>query len=357
MQKYEALMRKCMEYAVKFRFEVAPNPMVGAIVYDEKKDEIISLGAHKKYGQAHAEVDAINQAIGCDFSDKTLIVNLEPCCHRGKTPPCCDLIIEKGFKKVVIGARDLNPLVSSCGIKKLQEAGIEVVADVLADECVQFNKVFFKNILKKSPFVMAKTAFTLDSKIATSTGESKWITGEASRGVVQKLRSEHFAILSGSGTVLADNPRLNVRLEGAKSPDRIIIDRFGKIPFDYNVFLNDGCRVFLVTKNFERDFPKNVIPVEFENFEQLFLKLYRDFNIFSIFVETGQKTLSAILEENLIDELYCFVAPKIFGAGVDFVSNLGIEKIENALELEFFDVQKVGADILIKSKIKKGDKN
>ena len=160
MKKYEELMRLCLEQAQKYRFEVAPNPMVGAIVYDEKEDKIISQGVHEKYGENHAERNAILAASDCDFSDKTLIVNLEPCTHQGKTPPCVDLIIEKGFKKVVIGTYDPNPLVCSQGVMKLKNAGIEVITGVLEDECKELNKVFIKNEMTGQEFFLLQTILT-----------------------------------------------------------------------------------------------------------------------------------------------------------------------------------------------------
>ena len=349
LKKYEELMRICLEDAKKYRFEVAPNPMVCAIVYDEINDKIISKGVHKKYGENHAERNAIIEAGDIDFSDKTLIVNLEPCSHQGKTPPCADLIIEKGFKKVVMGIYDPNPLVCSQGAMKLKNAGVEVVTGILEDECKELNKVFIKNVTKKMPYVTVKIATTFDSKIVTAGGESKWVTGEASRAYVQKLRAQHFGILSGSGTILADNPALTCRIKGEKSPQRIIVDRHGKISFDYQVFKDDGTRVFLATNNLERDFPKNVTPVEFVNFRDLFLYLFNQ-GVYSILVETGKTILTALIKQEMADEIYKFVSPKIFGNGMDFVGNLNIFKINEAYRLKFEDMQRVEEDILIKAK-------
>ncbi len=349
MKKYEELMRKCIEEASKYRFEVMPNPMVAAIIYDEKNDSEIALGVHKKYGEHHAERDAILNNQECDFSDKTLIVNLEPCSHSGKTPPCADLIIEKGFKKVVIGMLDPNPLVSGKGILKLQNAGIEVIIDVLKQECEELNKVFIKNITTKMPFVTIKTATTLDSKIATVTSESKWISDETSRQFVQNLRTQHSAILSGSGTVLADNPALTCRIDGARNPARIIIDRQGKISFDYKVFHDNNTKIFLATSNMDRIFPDNVTAIPFSNFNSLFLKLY-EHGICSILVETGKATLSAIVKQGLADEIYKFMAPKIFGTGLDFVGEIGVFKINECVNLEFIETKKLNNDILIRAK-------
>lgn len=349
---YEKLMLLCILEARKYRFDVAPNPMVAAIIYDEVSDKIVSSGVHKKFGECHAEVEAINSAceMGCeDFSDKTLIVNLEPCSHHGKTPPCVDLIIEKGFKRIVTGLYDPNPLVSGSGIMKLKNAGIEVVTGVLEHECRELNKVFIKNITKKMPYVTIKIATTFDSKIVTAGGESKWITGVASREYVQKLRSKSFGILSGSGTVLADNPSLTCRIKGERSPERIIIDRHGKIPFDYNVFKDDGIRVFLATNNMDREFPKNVTPIAFANFRDLFSKLYEN-GVYSILVETGKTILTTLLKQEMADEIYKFMSPKIFGDGMGYTGSLNVFKIDEALKLRFEDIEKVDEDILIKAK-------
>lgn len=347
---YENLMEKCLKAAEPYRFQAAPNPLVGAIIYDEANGKILSTGAHKKYGEPHAEVNAIS-ALGedFDFSDKTLIVNLEPCSHFGKTPPCADLIVKKGIKRVVIGTLDPNEKVKGRGVQILKNAGIEVITGVLEDKCKEFNKVFFKNITKKLPYVLIKSAITLDSKIATESGASKWITGEIARGEVQKLRGEFFGIMSATGTILADNPRLNCRIEGKKSPDRIILDRFSKIPFDFNVFKDDGTRVFLFTNNFNGNFPKNVIPLEFSGFLDMFKKLY-EYGIYSIFVEGGKTLVTELIKANLADELYLFIAPKIFGKGLDFIGEMGVNSIDEAKKLKFLPPLQFGEDILIRGK-------
>lgn len=174
MNKYKKLMQKCINLAKKAQGKNIPNPYVGAIVYDEKEDKIISCGYHEKYGQAHAEVNAIKNANG-NTKGKTIIVNLEPCSHWGKTPPCADLIIKSGFKKAIIATLDLNKQATG-GLEKLQNAGIETVLGVLEKEAKDLNKVFFKNTLTKKPYIMLKIASTLDGKIALDNGKSKWIT-------------------------------------------------------------------------------------------------------------------------------------------------------------------------------------
>ena len=198
-----------------------PNPMVGAVIV--KNGRIIGKGYHKKCGELHAERNAI-ASLTESAEGATIYVTLEPCCHYGKTPPCTEAIIEQKIKRVVIGSRDPNPKVSGKGIKMLQEAGIEVIEDFMREECDRLNPVFFHYITTKTPYVVMKYAMTLDGKIATKTGASKWITGEAARAEVQHMRHRYMGIMAGIGTVLADDPMLNVRVEGWKSPIRILLD-------------------------------------------------------------------------------------------------------------------------------------
>ena len=200
MKNYITEMNKCIELAKQAEGKTSPNPMVGCVILNNK-NEIISTGYHKKYGENHAERDALlklENATGC-----TLVVNLEPCSHFGKTPPCADLIIEKGIKRVIYGMKDVNPIVAGNGLKKLQEAGIENIGPILEDECKKLNEVFIKNQTKHKTFVALKTATTIDGKIATQTGDSKWITSEEARREVRNIRNRYDAILTSSATVIA----------------------------------------------------------------------------------------------------------------------------------------------------------
>ena len=348
-QIYEKLMKRCFTLAKKAKGENMPNPFVGAIVYDEKKSEIISEGYHKKYGEAHAEVEAIKNAKG-NTKNKTIIVNLEPCSHYGKTPPCADLIIKSGFKKVVIAQIDPNPLVKSKGVEKLKNAGLEVITEVLEKEALELNKVFNKNIISKMPYVMLKTATTLDGKIATLSGKSKWITNEKARNKVQKLRSEYQAIMSGSGTILKDNPRLNVRLKNKKSPIRIIFDPNNKIPLDYNVFSDDGVRKILIN-NHKVNLSKDMEQLGFKDFKTLFSELFEK-GIYSIMIEAGQGLNSELLRNDLVDEINQFVAPKIFGSGLGFVDKIEIDEVNSAIKLEDIKIKTFDDNFLINGKIK-----
>ena len=220
MTDYNKFMKKCISLAKKGNGKTAPNPMVGCIVLD-KNDNIISTGYHHKYGENHAERDALLKLKNGEEKDGTLIVNLEPCSHFGKTPPCADLIIEKGIKKVVYGMLDPNPLVSGRGLEKLKTAGIEVIGPVLEDECKKLNEVFIKNQTKKQTFVAIKTATTIDGKISTHCGDSKWITSDSARTEVRKLRKKYDAILTSSATILTDNPTMEHK-------KKIILDRENK---------------------------------------------------------------------------------------------------------------------------------
>ncbi len=351
IKKYEKLMRKCLSLAKKAKGKNMPNPFVGAIVYDEKKDEIVSVGYHKEYGKSHAEVNAIDSAKG-NTKDKTIIVNLEPCSHYGKTPPCADLIVKSGFKKAIIGMKDINPIVQGRGIEKLKKAGIEVVVGVLKEECLELNKIFIKNILTKKPYIMLKTATTLDGKIATKIGESKWISDEYSRKIVQNFRSEYQAIMSASGTILKDNPKLNVRIKNKKSPTRIIFDPNNKIPLDYEVFKDDGVRKILIN-NSKIQLPKTVEQISFNgDFDELFKKLY-EMKIYSIMVEAGSGFNSLLFKNNEVDEINQFIAPKIFGNGINFVDGIENLKVDEAIKLRDIKIKKLQNDVLISARVSK----
>ncbi|MBR1616694.1 bifunctional diaminohydroxyphosphoribosylaminopyrimidine deaminase/5-amino-6-(5-phosphoribosylamino)uracil reductase RibD [bacterium] len=343
-------MKKCFSLALSSKGKNLPNPFVGAILYDEDKNEIISCGYHKKFGESHAEVNAIKNANG-NTQDKTLIVNLEPCSHFGKTPPCADLIIKSKIKKVVMAQFDPNPLVQGRGVQKLKQAGIEVISGILEDEAKFLNKIFNKNQLQNKPYVMTKIASTLDSKIALENGKSKWITNDTSRNFVQKLRSEYKAIMSGSGTILKDNPRLNVRLKGKTSPIRIVFDPHGKIPLHYNVFQNDGTEVIWVTNSKDKT-PKNVEKMNCTNFDELFKKLYKK-GIYSVMVEAGSGLNSILFQEKEIDEINQFIAPLIFGSGLNSINGIKLDEINDCIKLKNVKIKELEGDILFNAQVMK----
>ena len=346
-------MKKCIALAKKGVGKVEPNPYVGAIIYDEEKQEILSFGYHQCYGQAHAEVNAINN-LKESPKNKTLIVNLEPCSHWGKTPPCADLIIKSGIKKVVVGMIDPNPIVQNNGIKKLKEAEIEVITGVLEKECKKLNKIFAKNMLTKKPYIMLKTATTTDGRIATKTNKSKWITNELARKEVQKLRCKYQAIMTGSGTILNDNPRLNVRIKNKKNPTRIIFDPNNKIPINtdkINVFRNDGTRIILIN-NSDVKTPNHIEKINFIDFNTLFLELYQK-NITSIMLEAGAGLNSILLKEKEVDEINQFIAPKIFGCGLNFIDNFNIDDVDECVKLKDINIKYFNDNILLNATVDK----
>ncbi|MDD3419068.1 MAG: bifunctional diaminohydroxyphosphoribosylaminopyrimidine deaminase/5-amino-6-(5-phosphoribosylamino)uracil reductase RibD [Candidatus Gastranaerophilales bacterium] len=348
---FNILMQKCINLAKTAQGKVSPNPMVGAIVLD-KDGNIVGEGYHPKYGEAHAEVFALNQA-GEKAKGGTIIVNLEPCSYHGKTPPCADLIIEKGIKKLIVGMIDPNPIVSGNGIKKCQESGIEVEIGILEDKCKELNEVFIKNQTQKKPFITLKIATTLDGKIATKTGSSKWITSPSSREIVQNLRNQHDAILTGSGTVIADDPSMTCTLPNGKNPIKIVLDTNAKTNPNSKIY-QEG-RVILATSKNTAKYPPNVeilvcplnknskIDIDF-----LLNELFKR-KICSILVEAGAKINSAMLKGKHIDKIYHFMGPKILAdnESIPCFEGFDVTSINDCVEITIKDIQKVDVDVII----------
>lgn len=346
-----SLMQKCIDLAKKGEGQVSPNPLVGAIVLD-KDDNIIGEGYHQKYGEAHAEVHALKQA-GQKAIGGTIIVNLEPCSHYGKTPPCADLIIEKGIKRLVVGMIDPNPKVSGKGIQKCLDAGIEVQVGVLEDKCKELNEAFLKNQTEKKSFISMKIATTLDGKIATKTGSSKWITSEKSRELVQKLRNKYDAILTGSNTVIIDNPSMLCTMPNGKNPIKIILDTHAQTSPGAKIF--ESGEIILATTKTTDKYPKNVhiliCPLNENNQIDLhFLveELYKK-GICSILIEAGSQINSSFLKTNLADKIYHFIAPKILGdnQAISCFEGFNVSDINNCLKTNIRDIQKVDVDVII----------
>ena len=374
-------MQRAIALAKKGAGFVNPNPMVGCVVV--KDNEIITEGYHEYYGGLHAERNALTNT-AADCKDATLYVTLEPCCHHGKTPPCTDIIIEKGIKKVVVGLLDPNPLVSGKGISILQDAGIEVVTGVEEDKIKELNKVFLKYIKTKRPYVILKTAMTLDGKIASHTGDSKWITNEKSRQLVHKLRSEMMGIVAGIGTVKADNPMLNCRLENQQptangqkpnihQPIRIIVDTKASISLDSNIvktaneyrtILAVGQQTTDKGQQSKTDILKslNVEILQCEekdghvDINDLMIKLGQK-GIDSLLLEGGSCLNAAFLEAGCVDEVYAFIAPKIIGGehSKSPIGGKGIELMRDAITFDKIEIEQIENDILIKGKIKSTD--
>ena len=336
-----------------------PNPMVGAVIV--KNGRIIGKGYHKKCGELHAERNAI-ASLTESAEGATIYVTLEPCCHYGKTPPCTEAIIEQKIKRVVIGSRDPNPKVSGKGIKMLQEAGIEVIEDFMREECDRLNPVFFHYITTKTPYVVMKYAMTLDGKIATKTGASKWITGETARAEVQHMRHRYMGIMAGIGTVLADDPMLNVRVEGWKSPIRILCDSGLRIPLDGQIVKSAGkYRTIVAYADSENTEAKRkrlhemgveTICCPDENNQVDLKKLMKylgEEGIDSILLEGGGTLNDSALRAGIVQEVQAFIAPKLFG-GMNSktpVEGIGVRFPSEAVKLKCTDICQIGEDIRI----------
>jgi diaminohydroxyphosphoribosylaminopyrimidine deaminase / 5-amino-6-(5-phosphoribosylamino)uracil reductase len=358
MKTDQDFMRLALEMAGTAKGKTNPNPMVGAVIV--KDGEIVGTGIHRKAGEPHAEVHAFRMA-GGHAKGATLYVTLEPCSHYGKTPPCAILVKESGVKRVVVAMEDPNPQVAGRGIGILREAGIEVEVGVLEEEAKRLNERFVHNMLTGRPFVISKTAMTLDGKIAAYNGHSKWVTGEEARKHVHELRKESDAILVGIGTVLADNPRLTTRLEaGGKNPVRVILDSALRIPLEALVtdcteastwiaaasdadpvkakaLQEKGLEIILLSKD------KNGLDLR-----ELLTRLYEK-GITDIIVEGGSQINSAFLREGLIDKFLVYIAPKILG-GLHSLSPFAgsdVEGMDEAVGIHIEKIEQYGEDLCL----------
>lgn len=335
MQDHEKYMKRCFDLALLGRGNVSPNPKVGAVIVYQ--DQIIGEGYHKKYGQSHAEVNAIASVKDKNLlKESTIYVNLEPCCHWGKTPPCANLIIENQIKRCVISNKDINPKVFGGGIKLLQDNGVEVISGVLEEQGLYLNRRFFTNQSQKRPYVILKYAQTLDGFIAPE-GKGGWISNEAMKVWVHKQRTEEDAIMVGYNTVLSDNPQLNVRHYSGRNPKRVVYDKYLTLPKDKNIFDNTQ-ETFILNYIKEGREENNVFLKLNEDkpfVKQALERLYEQ-KICSIVVEGGEKTLNKFLEANLWDEANVIIGEKNFGKGVKApIISQGLVSMEN-----------IGGDIL-----------
>lgn len=350
-------MKIALEEAVKGEGWTNPNPMVGAVIV--KDGRIIGKGYHRRYGELHAERNAIADCKE-SMEGAVIYVTLEPCCHYGKTPPCTEAIIEQGISRVVIGSDDPNPLVAGKGIKILRQHGIEVTTGVLKKECDALNQVFFHFIKTGLPYVVMKYAMTADGKIAAYTGASKWITGEEARLQVQKSRHRYAGIMVGVGTVLADDPMLNCRLPEGNSPIRIICDTNLRTPLEAQViktakeiptliatacedeekqraYLENGCELILVSKKEEQI-----------DLRELMQKL-GERKIDSVLLEGGASLNYSALQAGIVKKVQTYIAPKMFGGigAKSPVGGIGVEEPGQAFRLRDGRIQMIGEDILI----------
>ncbi|WP_236017445.1 bifunctional diaminohydroxyphosphoribosylaminopyrimidine deaminase/5-amino-6-(5-phosphoribosylamino)uracil reductase RibD [Roseivirga sp. E12] len=308
-------MQRALELAELGRGKVSPNPMVGCVIVHE--EQVIGEGWHRKYGEGHAEVNAINDVSKQSLlKEATAYVTLEPCAHHGKTPPCADLLVSKGVKRVVVGAVDSNPLVGGKGIARMIDAGIDVSDGLLAEESRALNRRFFTFIEKKRPYVILKWAQTADGFVARENYDSKWISGEASRNMVHQWRAEEDAIMVGTRTAQYDDPQLNVRNWNGDDPVRVVIDKNLTLSSELKLF--DGQQRTLVYNAQKSQSAHNLeyINVGEENYLTFILKDLYDRKIQSIIIEGGSALLSSFIEQGLWDEARIFTANMEFEKGI-----------------------------------------
>lgn len=353
-------MRRALELAARGRGRTSPNPLVGCVIVRDGR--VIGEGYHERAGGPHAEVVAI-QAAGGSLEGATLYVTLEPCCHAGRTPPCTDLILKHRPDRAVVAMHDPNPKVCGNGIFALREAGIPVEVGVCEDEARQLNEVFVKFITQRLPFVIAKCGMSLDGKIATRTGDSRWVTGEASRRLVHRIRNEVDAILVGSRTVMIDDPSLTTRLDDGKikDPIRVIVDADEYLDTERRVFKQKSSAPTWVAVPEGRTFegPAEVLRVPGGSGGLDMVALMRalaERDVTSVLVEGGGTTLASAFDAGVVDKVMFFVAPKIIG-GTDAITAVegdGVARMADAIQLERMTATPVGEDLLIQAYVKRG---
>lgn len=348
----EFYMREALSLALKGTGTTSPNPRVGCVIV--RNGEVIGRGAHLIYGQAHAEVNAINNAKG-DVEGATVYVNLEPCSHKGKTPSCAKMLIENKVTRVVVGIVDPNPVVYKKGITMLQNADIEVVTGVLKEECLWMNRGFIRSIKLKRPWVTLKIATSLDGNIALKDGSSKWITGPESREKVHILRADNDAILTGKGTILADDPELTVRFVEGINPLIVVLDRKLTTPINAKI-LAEGKVVFFTTKEASEDKIETFITkganfeyIDVPQEEQISLILHKlcEYGVNYLLIESGARVTSSFLASGLVDSLSMFISPKFMGNGIHCTEYLSLQKMNQAIKLKKPKYHKVGEDLLV----------
>ena len=354
----EYYMRLALRLAKKGAGRVSPNPMVGAVVVDPSGN-VVSTGYHPKFGELHAERIALEK-LEYNAHGSTLYVNLEPCCHYGKTPPCTEAIIKSGIKRVVIGVLDPNPKVAGKGVEILKKHGIEVKVGVLEEECRWLNRGFFKWVAKGIPYVVLKWAQTIDGKIATVTGDSKWISSEKALDYAHRLRAESDAVLVGKTTVFRDDPMLTVRRVKGISPTRVVLDSKLDLPIQRKIFdVPPKTVVFTVSDNCEkietlRRKGVEVITVSRDEKGKVnltdVLKKLGEMGITKLLVEGGALVHGTFIKKGLVDEFQIIISPKIFGSGVNCVCGIEAQMVSEAYVLKFIKVKKLGEDVLIVAK-------
>lgn len=359
-------MKEAIALALKGKGSVSPNPLVGCVIIAENGEKI-GEGYHQKFGEAHAEVNAINSVKDRhQLKNATVYVTLEPCSHYGKTPPCADLLTSLPIKKVVVAMLDPNPKVNGAGIRIIKNAGIDVEVGVCEKEAEKLNEVFIHHQEFKRPFITLKIAQTVDGFLAAADGSSQWITGKQSRKEVHRWRAENDAVLVGRTTAMADNPSLTVRHVKGRQPKRIVIDGPFELPRNLNLFSDKFEELTIVVtwnKEASKDEADPMLKMLSQNYfrgqilqvpkydghvdlRQMFLELGHQ-NISSVLVEGGQQLSSALLRAGLVDKLCVFIAPKLLGAGTRSVLNIGINKMNEIAELKDVSWKQFGDDLLL----------
>jgi diaminohydroxyphosphoribosylaminopyrimidine deaminase/5-amino-6-(5-phosphoribosylamino)uracil reductase len=363
MDSHKQYMLRAIELAKKGIGAVNPNPLVGAVIV--KDGQILNEDYHHRYGEFHAERNAI---LNChkDMNGATIYVTLEPCCHHGKTPPCTDIIIESGISTVYIGSRDPNPLVAGKGAKILREHGITVIEDFLRAECDAINPVFFHYITTSTPYVALKYAMTMDGKLATYTGASQWITNETARKHVHFLRHQYTGIMTGIGTVLADNPTMNCRMENGRNPIRIICDSHLLIPTDCNI-CQTANQYPTIVAYCEGD-PDKLQELSKSGIECIkipninghldlneLMKVLGGKKIDSILLEGGQTLNYAALESGIVQYIYSYLGAKLFGgtSALTPVGGQGISSPDEAFQIINTKITSFDGDFLIEGTVER----
>lgn len=354
MKTDEEFMRRAIELAGKGF--TSPNPMVGCVIV--KDGGIIAEGFHGRAGRPHAEAAALKKLRGGKAKGATMYVNLEPCRHFGRTPPCTDAIILAGIKRVVAAMKDPNPQVAGEGFKTLRKAGVKVEVGVLGEEAERLNEAYVHFLKKKRPYVILKSAMSLDGKIASATGDSKWVTGEKARRVGRILRGRADAVVVGIGTVMKDDPRLTCRIRGGRDPLRVIVDSMLRIPLKSRALADDNALIATTRKHdkkkrrgLERAGVKVVVADSGDGRVSLrkLVKKLGESGVRSVLIEGGGELNASALKEGLVDKAYFFIAPKIVGGrnAKTPVEGEGAEKIGEAIRLSDTTVEKIGEDFLV----------
>ncbi len=360
-------MNQVFTLAAHGKGRTSPNPMVGAIIV--KDDKIVGQGYHEQYGAPHAEIRALEEARE-NARGATLYINLEPCCHQGQTPPCTAEIIRAGIQRVVVATKDPNPLVNGQGIQQLKMQGVEVKTGVLENAAKKFNEFFFKYIRTQTPFVILKMGMSLDGKMATKTGDSRWITSGLLRGFVHQLRNEIDATLVGIGTVIRDNPRLTTRLKDGqgRDPKRIVVDTLLRIPLKARIFTqqSDAENIIVTTTNapvnrvkelekigariiFGKTMGKNMVDMK-----DMVVKMGQ-LQITSLMIEGGASINGSAIQAGIVDKVIMFIAPKIIGgaSAPSTIGGDGVARVDDAIKLNDIKTKRFGNDLMIEGYVEK----